>query len=200
VIGIGMELGPAGDGSRFRARFNLGDRPYLVFVGRVEAGKGSEELLGFFAAYKDRNHGPLALVLVGPSPDRRAHPDIVYTGFVDDQTRSDALAGAVALVQPSFFESFSMVLTEAWAQGRPVVAQGRTDVLVGQVRRSGGGVWYTGFAEFEAAIDLLAGSPSLGDALGRAGRSHVEREYHWDVVLPRYERLLAEAIGAGRRR
>ena len=68
-----------------------------------------------------------------------------------------------------------MVLTEASAQGRPVVAQGRTDVLVGQVRRSGGGVWYTGFAEFEAAIDLLAGSPSLGDALGRAGRSRVER-------------------------
>ncbi|HEY5096412.1 MAG TPA: glycosyltransferase family 4 protein, partial [Acidimicrobiales bacterium] len=197
VIGIGMDLGAPGDGSRFRLRFDLGDRPYLVFVGRVEAGKGSEELLAFFEAYKGRNDGPLALVLVGPAPDRRAHPDIVYTGFVDDQTRSDALAGALALVQPSFFESFSMVLTEAWAQGRPVVAQGRTDVLVGQVQRSGGGVVYTGFAEFEAAIDVLAGSPELGDALGRAGRAHVARQYSWDVVLPRYERLLAEAIGAG---
>jgi glycosyltransferase involved in cell wall biosynthesis len=197
VIGIGMDLGAPGDGSRFRSRFDLGDRPYLVFVGRVEAGKGSEELLAFFEAYKERNDGPLALVLVGPAPDRRAHPDIVYTGFVDDQTRSDALAGALALVQPSFFESFSMVLTEAWAQGRPVVAQGRTDVLVGQVQRSGGGVVYTGFAEFEAAIDVLAGSPEIGDALGRAGRAHVARQYSWDVVLPRYERLLAEAIGAG---
>jgi glycosyltransferase involved in cell wall biosynthesis len=90
-----------------------------------------------------------------------------------------------------------MVLTEAWAQARPVLAQGRTEVLVGQVRRSGGGMWYSGFAEFEAALDLLVGSPSLGDALGRAGRAHVEREYRWDAVLSRYEGLLRQAVGAG---
>ncbi len=191
VVGIGTDLDTPGDGARFRSRFDLGDRPYLVFVGRVEAGKGSEELVQFFEAYKDRNPGPLALVLVGPAEERRAHPDIVYTGFVDDGTRSDALAGALALAQPSFFESFSMVLTEAWAQGRPVVAQGRTDVLVGQARRSGGGVWYSGFAEFEAAVDLLAGSPGLADALGQAGRRFVEREYRWSTVLDRYERVLA---------
>ena len=196
VIGIGVDLDSPGDGARFRTRFGLGDRPYLVFVGRVEAGKGSEELVHFFEAYKTRHPGPLALVLVGPAEDRRSHPDIVYTGFVDDPTRSDALAGSLALAQPSFFESFSMVLTEAWAQGRPVVAQGRTEVLVGQVRRSGGGVWYSGFAEFEAALDLLTASPELGDALGRAGRAHVEREYRWETVLVRYEALLRQAAGA----
>ena len=156
----------------------MDDRPYLVFVGRVEAGKGSEELLQFFTAYKQRNPGPLALVLI--SVRRRTGyppPDIVYTGFVEDGVRTDGLAGALALAQPSFFESFSMVLTEAWAQGRPVVAQGRTEVLVGQVRRSGGGVWYSGYAEFEAAVDLLAGSPALADGLGRNGRRYAEREY-----------------------
>jgi glycosyltransferase involved in cell wall biosynthesis len=197
VIGIGVDLDSPGDGARFRSRLGLGDRPYLVFVGRVEAGKGSEELLHFFEAYKERRPGPLALVLVGPSEERRSHPDIVYTGFVDDQTRSDALAGSLALAQPSFFESFSMVLTEAWAQGRPVVAQGRTEVLVGQVRRSDGGVWYSGFAEFEAALDLLIGSPALADAIGRSGRAHVERVYRWDTVLSRYEGLLRQAAGAG---
>jgi glycosyltransferase involved in cell wall biosynthesis len=196
VIGIGVDLDSPGDGGRFRTRFALGDRPYLVFVGRVEAGKGSEELVQFFVAYKERNPGPLALVLVGPAEDRRSHPDLVYTGFVDDGTRSDALAGAVALAQPSFFESFSMVLTEAWAQGRPVVAQGRTDVLVGQVRRSGGGVWYSGFAEFEAAVDLLVSSPELADTLGAAGRRFVEREYRWETVLRRYEGLLRETVGS----
>ena len=196
VIGIGVELDSPGDGARFRTRFELGDRPYLLYVGRVEAGKGSEELTHFFEAYKRRRPGPLALVLMGPAEDRLSHPDIIYTGFVDDPTRSDALAGSLALAQPSFFESFSMVLTEAWAQGRPVVAQGRTDVLVGQVRRSGGGVWYSGFAEFEAALDLLTGTPGLGDALGRAGRAHVEREYRWETVLSRYEELLGQTISA----
>jgi glycosyltransferase involved in cell wall biosynthesis len=200
VIGIGTDLDAPGDGSRFRTRFGLGDRPYLVFVGRVEAGKGSEELIRFFEAYKERNPGPLALVLVGPAEEQRSHPDIVYTGFVDDVDRSDALAGALALAQPSFFESFSMVLTEAWAQGRPVVAQGRTDVLVGQVRRSGGGVWYSGFAEFEAAVDLLASSPDLAEGLGRAGRRYVEQEYRWATVLDRYEGMLRRTAGSRRPR
>jgi glycosyltransferase involved in cell wall biosynthesis len=195
VIGIGVELDAPGDADRFRTRFDVGDRPYLVYVGRVEAGKGSEELINFFLMYKERRPGPLALVLVGPAEERRVHPDIVYIGFVDDSTRSDALAGSLALAQPSFFESFSMVLTEAWAQGRPVVAQGRTEVLVGQVRRSGGGVWYSGYAEFEAALDLLTESTELADALGRAGRAHVESVYDWETILTRYERMLRQVAG-----
>jgi glycosyltransferase involved in cell wall biosynthesis len=194
IIGIGTDLDATGDGERFRNRAGLGERPYLVFVGRVEAGKGSEELIEFFVAYKERNPGPLALVFVGPAEDRRPHPDIVYTGFVDDQTRTDALAGSLALAQPSFFESFSMVLTEAWAQRRPVLVQGRTDVLVGQVRRSGGGLYYAGFAEFEAALDLLVSREGLADSLGRSGRGYVEQHYRWDVVLSRYEDLLRRAV------
>ncbi len=196
VIGIGVELDAPGNGDRFRSRFNLGERPYLVYVGRVEAGKGSEELINFFEAYKARHPGPLALVLVGPADNPSPHPDIVYVGFVDDGTRNDALAGSLALAQPSFFESFSMVLSEAWAQRRPVLAQGRTEVLVGQVRRSGGGVWYSGYAEFEAALDLLTESPKLGDALGLAGRAHVEAVYDWETVLTRYEDFLRQVAGA----
>jgi len=194
VIGIGVDLESRGDPERFRAGTAFGDRPYLVFVGRVEAGKGSEELIQFFEAYKGRHPGPLALVFVGPAEDHRTHPDIHYTGYVDDQTRTDVIAGAIALVQPSFFESFSMVLTEAWAQRRPVLAQGRTEVLMGQVRRSAGGLYYRGYGEFEAALDLLTSRPDLATRLGAFGRSFVEREYRWDIVLSRYERLLRHAV------
>jgi glycosyltransferase involved in cell wall biosynthesis len=193
VVGIGVDLDIDGHPRRFRATTQLGDRPYVVFVGRVEAGKGSEELIQFFEAYKARHPEPLALVFIGPAEERHSHPDIVYTGYVDDQTRTDAIAGAVALVQPSFFESFSLVLTEAWAQQRPVLAQGYTDVLVGQVRRSGGGLFYRGYAEFEASLQLLLARPAEGNAMGRAGRDFVDREYRWDVVLGRYEELLRQA-------
>ncbi len=192
VIGVGVDLDLDGDPDRFRAGSGLGDRPYLVFVGRVEAGKGSEELVQFFTAYKERHPGPLALVLVGPLSTPVSHPDIVTTGRVDDQTRTDALAGAVALVQPSFFESFSMVLTEAWAQGRPTLVQGHTPVLVGQAVRSGGGIAYRGFGEFEAAVDLLTDRPGLADTMGASGRTFVERSYRWDTVLDHYEQLLGD--------
>jgi glycosyltransferase involved in cell wall biosynthesis len=200
VIGVGVDLASPGRAESFRAVLGLGARPYLLFVGRVEAGKGSEELLSFFAAYKERHPGPLALVFVGPAEGRQGSDDVRFAGYVDDQQRADAIAGSLALVQPSFFESFSMVLTEAWAQRRPVLVQGHTDVLVGQVRRSGGGVYYRGFAEFEAAVELLTGRAELADELGLRGRAFAERSYRWDAVLDLYESLLATAArpGAGR--
>ena len=212
VIGVGVEAAGPGSavtwsGSRFRAGVTgLGERPYLVYVGRVTAGKGALELVDMFTAYKARRDGPLALVLVGEierelvGPGREWGCDVIATGFVDGVTRCDAIAGALALVVPSRFESFSMVLAEAWAQGRPAIVQGASDVLAGQALRSGAGIPYHSRSEWEAAVDLLVDEPALGVRLGDAGRRYVAERYRWDTVMTRYERLLnlAVQIHAGR--
>ena len=196
VIGIGVEF-PVGDGDRFlRAYPALGDAPYILYVGRVDEGKGAQQLLEFFVLYKERNpHDPVKLAMVGdpliPIPE---HPDIIVTGFVDYDVRDDALAGAYALVLPSFFESFSMILTEAFAAGRPALVQGKCAVLRGHAQRSGAAVPYEGFGEFEAGLELLLEDPARADAMGAAGRAYVEREYRWDVVMDRYESLLQRTI------
>ena len=63
----------------------LGDRPYVVSVGRVDEHKGSKMLASYFATYKERHPGPLALALVGPVAfELPPHPDIVVTGGVDE--------------------------------------------------------------------------------------------------------------------
>ena len=195
VVGVGVELDRGGDGgAAFRAAYGLGDRPYLAFVGRVDPAKGSEELLEFFAAYKERAPGPLALAVVGdPVRPLDEHPDVIRTGFVSEELKESALSGALALAQPSYFESFSMILTEAWAHAKPALVQGHCDVLAGQCRRSGGGIPYKGYAQFGAAVDLLLADEALRARLGRAGRRHVEQRYAWDTVLDRYERLLTTA-------
>jgi len=197
VVGIGFDLDVAGDGAAFRRRHDLGDAPYLVVVGRVDPAKGSGELFDFFVTYKERHPGPLRLVVIGePVEPLTPHPDVVVTGFVDDAVKRGAVDGAVALVQPSYFESFSMVLAEAWAQGRPALVQGRCAVLDGHARRSGGGVPYRGYAEFEAAVDTLLGDPQLAEGLGRAGRRYVAHHFTWDAVLGRYEDLLDRVVGS----
>jgi glycosyltransferase involved in cell wall biosynthesis len=195
VMGVGVDLDVVADGARFRAEHGLGDDPYLVYVGRVDPGKGSLEAYEYFTTYKERNPGPLKLVVVGDQVHPLdPHPDVVLAGFLPDAEKDDALAGSTAFLQPSYFESFSMALTEAWALRRPALVQGRCEVLVGQARRSGGALPYTGFAEFEAAVDLLLAEPELGEHLGRAGRAYVEREYRWETVMDRYEELIHAAI------
>ena len=74
-----------------------------------------------------------------PIPD---HPRIRHLGFLDDQDKFDALAAADLLLMPSYYESLSMVALEAWALGKPVLANGRCEVLRGQCIRSQAGLYY----------------------------------------------------------
>ena len=122
----------------------------------------------------------------------------LVTGFVDYQTRDDAISGALALAQPSFFESFSMILTEAFAFGRPAIVQGRCEVLRGHARRSNAAIPYDDFAEFEARCrDAAWKTPPSPTRWARPGSAYVEREYTWDTVLDRYEALLERTAEIG---
>lgn len=195
VVGIGVDTSPA-DPDRFREAFGLGDSPYVLYVGRIDPSKGAEQLVDYFRLFKDRNaQTDVKLVLLGAALiEDPAHPDIVMPGFVDYDLRDSALAGCHALVQPSYYESFSMVLTEAFAHGRPALVQKRCTVLDGHARRSGAALPYDGFAEFECGLEMLLEDPERADRMGQAGRRYVEREYDWDVVLSRYEALLERTV------
>lgn len=192
TIGIGIDQDPSpGVGNRFRHDHNLGDSPYLLYVGRLDPSKGVDELIGFFVELKKRNDIDLLLVLAGDAqteiPD---HPDIRLTGFLDEQGKRDALAGSLALVQSSYFESFSIVLCESWVQKRPALVQGKCEVLRGQAMRSGGAIPYEGFAEFEACVELLLENPDLTNQMGLNGRKYVQEKYQWDTVMRGMEEVL----------
>jgi glycosyltransferase involved in cell wall biosynthesis len=203
TVGIGIDqFSPAGDGERFRREHNLGSAPYLLYVGRLDPSKGVGELMNFFVEMKKRQNNDLMLVLAGDAqieiPD---HPDIRLTGFLTEQGKRDALAGSLALVQSSYFESFSIVLCEAWVQNRPALVQGKCEVLRGQAMRSGGAIPYEGFAEFEASVDFLLQNPEVADQMGLSGHEYVRKNYGWDTVMEGVEEslLLAQSQFATRR-
>jgi glycosyltransferase involved in cell wall biosynthesis len=195
TIGIGIDLEVSdGVGSRFREQFGIGESPYLIYVGRLDGSKGVGELCRFFLAMKKRKQSDLKLVLAGGGdlkiPDSA---DIVSTGFLDEQQKRDAIAGALALVQPSYFESFSIVLCESWLQKRPALVQGKCEVLRGQSMRSNGSIPFEGFAEFEAAVEYLQAHPETANAMGESGYQYVKDNYDWDVVVGRFEETIALA-------
>jgi glycosyltransferase involved in cell wall biosynthesis len=196
VAGLGTELEPhAGGGpDAFRTAHGLGEDPYLLYVGRIDPSKGTAWLADRFAAMAEARPGPLRLVMVGdPVVPVAEHPDIVVIDDLDDAGRTAAMAGAVALVHPSPFESFGMVVAEAWAVGTPVLALHHNAVLRGHVDRSGGGLTFGSGAELAEAAWSLVAEPERRDELGRAGRRHAEATFAWPAVLDRWEAALADA-------
>src|SRR5688572_1656354 len=186
VVGVGSEIPAAVDPARARQKFNL-QNPFIIYVGRIDANKGCSELFDFFLQYAETPLRPLDLVLIG-NPVLRipSHPRIRHLGYVTDQDKFDAIAGAEALVMPSYYESLSMVALEAWALGRPVLANAHCDVLLGQCMRSNGGLYYAHSGEFEAVLDRLLDDPGLGNWLGEHGRSYFTRHYSWSVIERKY--------------
>jgi hypothetical protein len=186
VVGVGSDIPPHTSATRFRYKHGLADR-FAVYIGRVDENKGCAELFDYFQRYSRMLADSLHLVLIGspviPIPD---HPRIHHLGFVSDQDKFDALAASEFLIMPSYLESLSMVALEAWALGRPVLANGRCDVLRGQCIRSNGGLYYTTFPEFVETVRALDGSPSLAAALGRNGRAYFARHYAWPVIERKY--------------
>jgi glycosyltransferase involved in cell wall biosynthesis len=196
VVGLGTEAGP-GDATDARRALGLGDDPYVLCLGRTLEAKGTTMVARFFGASRTRTRRSLRLVFAGPVVDRpSAEPGVVVAGPVDEPTKWGLLRGAEALIAPSPNESLSIVLLEAWAVGTPVLVNGACRVTVDQCVRSGGGLWFDGFATFDVALDRVC-EPRLHARLGTAGRAFVARRYSWPMVTERYTRFL-ERVAAGR--
>ena len=190
VVGVGSEIPPYSSAIRFRQKFDMRDR-FAIYIGRIDENKGCAELFDFFQKYSRMLAEGLHLVLVGnpiiPIPE---HPRIHHLGFVNDQDKFDALAASELLIMPSYFESLSMVALEAWALGKPVLANGRCDVLKGQCIRSNGGLYYENFAEFIETLRAIDTNPALAATLGRNGRDYFAHHYAWSIIERKYLEML----------
>jgi glycosyltransferase involved in cell wall biosynthesis len=186
VVGVGSEVPERANPHRVRKKFNLRG-PYAIYVGRIDENKGCGELFAYFQQYAREFPRGLSLVLVGtPVMPVPAHPRIRHLGFVSDEDKFDAMAGADLLVMPSPYESLSMVALEAWALGRPVLANGRCDVLRGQCIRSGAGLYYESYDEFAETMYSLESNGPVNAVLGRNGREYFKRHYAWPVIERKY--------------
>jgi glycosyltransferase involved in cell wall biosynthesis len=195
TIGIPVQPAIDTDPDLFRARFGI-EEPYLLCVGRIDVSKGTDLLLDLHddTVAETPEH---TLVLMGqPIMDVGDRPHVVVTGHVDEATKASAIAGATAVVLPSPYESLSIVALESWAQGKPVLVNAHSPVLMGQVRRSGGGLWYRDEHEYRTMVRLLLELPELGWGLGEAGRTWALDTYSPHAVRGQWRSAL-EALPLG---
>ncbi len=178
----------------FRRRHRLFG-PYALYGGRIDPGKGCEELIANFGEYSSRR-GDATLALMGaklmPIPEE---PYIRFAGLLPEHERLQALNAATVVVVPSPYESLSLLTLEAFAVGTPVLANARSDVVTDHCQRSNGGLYYADQEEFVACLSLLMQNGELRTKLGKNGQAYVRDNYEWDVIMDKYDTLLAGVSG-----
>jgi glycosyltransferase involved in cell wall biosynthesis len=191
VVGVGSEVPSRTDPARFRRKHKI-DRPFAIYIGRIDENKGCAELFEYFRRYAATFPRGLDLVLVGKAILQvPGHHRIHHLGYLSDEDKFDALAAADLLIMPSYFESLSMVALEAWALGKPVLANGRCDVLKGQCMRSNAGLYYESYEEFAETLYSLESNGPLNARLGKNGREYFARHYAWPVIEKKYLDMFA---------
>lgn len=170
--------------------------PYLLYVGRLDAGKGVPMLYEYVTRMAAEGDD-VQLVIVGNGPCRPPeHPAFDYRGFVSEAEKAGLTANALALCQPSVNESFSLVMMESWLLGRPALVNADCAVTRGHVERAAGGVTFRGYAEFRDAVRRLRSDPEQARQMGRNGGRYVRENYQWPVVFRRFEEHLRRWMAA----
>ncbi len=191
TVGCGVDLLGGRTETADTGRSGLPAGPFLLYGGRIDAGKGCDQLLDFFETYKEEG-GPATLVLMGaklmPLPDV---PWVRYAGLLSEADRLRALETATIVVVPSPFESLSLLALEAMAVGTPVLCNAHADVLVDHCRRSHAGLFYSTREEFVECIHLLLADRRLREEMGRNGKRYVDANYSWNAIMAKYDALMA---------
>jgi len=176
--GIDLQQVTGGDGERIRRRHSI-DGPIVLHLGVKAYEKGSMTLVE--AMKRLWADGSKAwLVMAGASMSEfeeylRAQsepmPRLVNLPAFADEERRDLLACATVVAQPSRVESLGLIMMEAWANGKPVVA---ADIEVSRqlVGASGAGavIPFGDHAAMARELERLLGDPALCDEMGRHGQ------------------------------
>jgi glycosyltransferase involved in cell wall biosynthesis len=186
VVGMGFDE-PAGEPrARFAERRGIGR--YVLYAGRIEEGKRVDVVVDYATRYaRERSDAP-RLVLIGSGsyrPPEEAADVVFYAGLLGEEERRAAYAEAVALVNPSHTESFSIVLMEAWLEGTPALVAKESEVMREHAERSGGALTFNSYESYRDGLDRLLDDPGLARRLGVAGREYVLDSYSWPKVRAR---------------
>lgn len=171
------------------------ERPYFLFAGRLERIKGLDDVIPVF-----RDLPGAELLVAGDGTHAGALrglaaglPNVKFLGRIAPEELRRYYEHAIALIVPSeCYETFGIVLIEAFRQGTPVIAR-RLGPFPEIVEGSGGGELFTTRDELLAAMTRLSHDGAHRAALAAAGyRAYVER---WSerVVVPQYLDIIRRA-------
>jgi len=170
-------------------------RPYFLFVGRLERIKGLDDVIPLL---RELPQAELRIAGAGEYEGelrKLAHgiENVRFLGRVPNDELARQYAGCAALVVPSIcFETFGIILIEAFRQGAPVVAR-RLGPFPEIVESARAGELFSTRDELLAALRRVLADPARAALLGRNGYEAFARHYTESAVVPRYLEIVARA-------
>jgi glycosyltransferase involved in cell wall biosynthesis len=205
VLGMGIDFGAPGNANAFQEKLRQlapgrEPRPFLLYLGRRDPTKNAPLLIDFFRHLVVDNSLEVDLVLAGTGPvdiPPELGTRVIDVGLLTEQEKRDALAAALALVQPSVRESFAIVLLEAWREGAPVIANELCEVTREKCREANGGLCFRDYLEFREIVELLLTDPATARTLGEQGREHVREHYGWETIVENFLQFVKQHAARG---
>lgn len=164
------------------------ERPYFLFVGRLERIKGLDDVIPIFNTYRDADLLVAGDGEYGPILRRLAAgvEGVKFLGRISPQQLEQYYRHALALIVPSVcYETFGIILIEAFRQSTPVLAR-RLGPFPEIVERCGGGLLFTDADELRSAMRRLQDDELLRSRLSEAGHNGFETYWSEAAVIPRY--------------
>ena len=189
----------------FRKKYGLEDAPVILYLGRLVEKKGVEHLL-MAAPLIIKKHRAKVLI-VGPDGGKKKmlmelsqkiylDKDVIFTGELSEQDKLQAIACSDMLILPSKKEAQGIVLLEAQAMGKPVIAtrQGGIPYFI-KDGENGILIDYGRSEQIANAVEKLLSDPEFREKIGKKGKE-TARMFTWDVitqkVLDIYELVVEE--------
>ena len=170
------------------------DPPVLLYVGRIEEGKGVGTMLDYLARYREESGHRVRLWLMGELSMEIPSTDwIDVLGFLPEDEKAERLSRASIFIAPSALESFAIAPLEAMAAGTPVLVNAASQAAVEHCRDGRGGLYYRDYPEFREALGLLLRDRRLRRALATSGGQYVRQRYSWERISERYEAFLGDS-------
>lgn len=187
IVGVSFEKSPEAPWNEVKQKYAIPDH-YMLYMGRVDPSKMPRYFFNYFASYKKRHpKSDLKLVVAGRLyMEPVSHPDITYTGFVSDEEKTSLIVHSEMVVNPSLFESLSLILLEALSEKKPIIVNARCNIMAEHAAKSHGAVvLFDKEDEFIDKIHTLHISPKIRENLGESGKAYVDHDYDWNVIIKR---------------
>lgn len=188
------------DAAAFRSSLNIGPRTVVVLcVARKAAYKGYRRVV---AAVEEvaRSGTDIVALWVGPDEDRRPVESACwrYAGRLDEASLCAAYGASDVFCLFSEFESFGMVVLDAWLHGLPVVVHRRCGPAASVVEDGVSGR-HAGDDDLAGVLGTLAGDMEERRRLGARGRDVVAARFGWPAAGERLEAVVTDVQAARRR-